>query len=347
MRFWKKLDKPYTILDIWNSCNLRCSFCYHDYIREKKDFFKPYSEIKKWIEDISKRSNFVIILWWETLLHPNIWDIMNDFKNNWVAVSITTSGYFFTDKSLLKKLLKYENLTNLTVSIHTIFPEDWVWIYWDESVVPRINSWIDNLMEAVEKYNKYIFLVNSITWNKYNYKNLWKTIRFLHEKWFNIIQLSTIHAYDWYGFSKKNYDSLVPYIYLKKVFEEIEDLLDNGFVFIVKSMPLCLHRFFIKYNYWIKEFVHWDTHDSRVDSSGRSVWENQNKYKLELEKCKNCYAYKKYCFWSYKHYDKKYSDREFKSLSKEEVMELKHKKFDTLKNHNRKKAIEKRRDQLI
>ncbi len=330
---WWKDNKPHTILDIWNSCNLRCSFCYHDYAREKKDFFKSYKYIKEQINDIAERSNFVVILWWETLLHPDIWKIMDDFREKDVYVSITTTWYLFTNKKLLRKLLGYSNLSSLTISIHTIFEEDGKGIYWKEWVVWEILKWLDNLMEIKDEYNKDLFLANSITWNYDNYKNLWKTIRYLYEKWLNIIQLSTIHAYKWYWFSQKNYNALAPYIFLKKTFEEVDDLLEDGLIFIIKSMPLCLHRFLIKYDYWIKEFVHGDTHETRLDDHWNSVWENQNYTKLKLDKCEGCYAYWKYCYGSYKFYDKKFGDKEFKTLTKKDVTDLKYKKFTTLKKY--------------
>ncbi len=331
--FWKKYDKPFTQLDLWNSCNLRCSFCYYDSERKQNDYFKDLDLIKNQINEIWKKSNYVSILWWETLLHPDFWEIMDILNNKWLIVGVVSSWYFFWDKKIMKKLLSYDNLDVITISIHTIFENEWEKIYWEKNIVSKLLSWLDWLLDWVKKYNSNINVINYITWNKYNYKNTHKVIDYVNNKWIKIIQISWIHAYSSFGFSINNYNSLVPYIFLKNTFENIKPLLNKGLIIMVKGFPLCVHRFFIDYNYWIKEFMFWETYDSKLDSVWEKVWDNQMDYKITLDKCKKCYAYKKYCFWVYKFYYKKYKDKELKSLSKREVELLKNKKFDNLQNY--------------
>ncbi len=59
--------------EIWNACNLRCTFCYNDSFREDRQFFKDIDTINKELNELKKDE-----ITWVTIIYM-IWrNILNN-----------------------------------------------------------------------------------------------------------------------------------------------------------------------------------------------------------------------------------------------------------------------------
>lgn len=321
------------ILELWNRCNLRCSFCYLDSERNRDNFFKSIDVLKNEVDKIEKTVKAVVLLWGEPLIYEHIFELFDYLKIKQMRFCLVTSGYHLSDSNLLKKVMEYDNMEMFIISIHTIYEQPALKIYGLPWIIQHHIKGIDNLVKvAQETWRNDLPLVNNMVLNKYNVDHIDKVIQHLFDRGISLFQISTMHIYtNW--FSKRNYDSLVPYIYMLKSLRRIKKLINTQvWLFRIKSMPLCIHRFFMEFNYIIKEFVYDER--TRIDSWWEiDVWDNQKPMREKIKKCEWCYAYGKECFWPYKYYLNKFWDKEFKTLSKDEYLKLYQKSYNEQNKH--------------
>lgn len=101
-------------MEITNSCNNKCIFCYNETVCEEKKYMSLEKAIKI-IDELKKNEVFgIIIIGGECLLHKNITEIINYISSKNMFVSIITNGGLLADK--VDELIKTE-ISNIQVSL--------------------------------------------------------------------------------------------------------------------------------------------------------------------------------------------------------------------------------------
>ena len=305
--------KPKVGLEIWDFCHVNCKFCYNDLLKEKK--FKDISGIIDEIKKIAKISDRIILSWWETLLHPNIIEILKECRKYNIWINLITLWDRLSDLNFLKKILSIWSITSIQVSVNTLNLAEEKDLYWVEWIVKKQIKWLQNL----KKYCNVPYYV-SIVINKYNINSIWDIILNLNKNyWIKHFYISAIHIFKW--ISKNNIISTTAYIKLKKELEKVKTKCNKGEIEItLKSFPLCIHKFFVGIKHTIKELTIEDS--IKCNSFWETDWQIKNKFKIKTTSCNSCYAYWKTCFWPYEYYVKLYWDKEFKSLNEKEYNDL-------------------------
>jgi len=115
---WTKNDHPNAWIEVTEVCNMACPGCYRGCdIKELKKEHKPLEKVKEEILLFKKIKNCqsVMLSGGETLMHPNILEIVYFARKNNIKPIVLTNGTLLT-KPLLKKLKK-AGLSALQLSI--------------------------------------------------------------------------------------------------------------------------------------------------------------------------------------------------------------------------------------
>jgi MoaA/NifB/PqqE/SkfB family radical SAM enzyme len=298
------------ILEVWTTCHVNCTFCYKEYDKNIKNYFKSLKDIKEEIKLISKKTNKVLLTWWETMIYPYICELLEECHKYNIKVCIVTVWDKISDMDFLKKIINTWSVDSFQLSIHTLEKDEWIIIYWKEWIVEKQIKWIKNLLEL----NSIKFWIN-IVMNKYNINSIWKTILSINDMWVKIFYISAIHIFDWV--TKNNILSAVLYIKIKEQLEIIKDRLDNWKLLLaLKSFPLCVHKLFDKFKYEIRELNILDS--LKANNNWETDWEVKKRFKSKIHNCEWCFAYEKKCFWPYTFYVKMFWAKEFKALNNDD-----------------------------
>lgn len=103
-------------LIISRECTQKCSFCPHSLESFKKFKTEKFMDIKiieKILNDLEYEVNFDIACFGEPLLHKDIFNILNLLKD--FNVKLTTNGLMFYNKDFLKKYLKFNIKTYISI----------------------------------------------------------------------------------------------------------------------------------------------------------------------------------------------------------------------------------------
>lgn len=118
-------------IEIINICNLKCSFCPEG----KRE--KSYMSIENFKEVINKIKGYTKLIALhikgESLLHPNLKEILEICEDEGIQVNITTNGTLLKDK--VDILALYNSVRQINISLHSI-----------------------NINENNEKYNTYTYV---------------------------------------------------------------------------------------------------------------------------------------------------------------------------------------------
>ena len=306
-------------ISIWNACNLRCKFCYNDLQRDSRQFFRPYTDIVRELLQINNKNTHIIIVWWEPLLYPHIFDLLDKIESLWFCwIWLVTNGICLDNDWIIERLLKYKSLS-LEVSIHSDSE------HLEASVTQRSNNFLKKergilrLLALKKSLNSDLYIhVNTVA-NRYNIEHLSDVIKYTYNLWLKNISLSCIYNLWW--FSETNLSTVVKYSEILREIVKISSLLDwNKLNLKVNWLPLCFHKneSLLSLHYKIREL------DCIVvdDNDGEG---EKKKFKITTNKCNNCYAYKRHCNWIFDFYLREYSDSEFVPLTKDDIILLNNK----------------------
>lgn len=102
-------------IEITNSCNFNCSFCFPS-IRKKK--FITTTEFREVVQKIRPFSDFIYLhVLGEPLLHPQLDELLTIAEDAGLFVNITTNGALIEQK---KEILRKHHIRQLNISIHDI-----------------------------------------------------------------------------------------------------------------------------------------------------------------------------------------------------------------------------------
>jgi len=96
------------VIDIIDTCNLACPYCFGPINSLKR---KSAKEVEKLIKDETK---YVVLTWWEVLLHPDIEQIIKLVYDKWKKVIFHTNGILL-NKEFLDRNKKYLYRINLPI----------------------------------------------------------------------------------------------------------------------------------------------------------------------------------------------------------------------------------------
>lgn len=306
------------IISLWNACNLRCKFCYNDYGRDHKQEYFSFENIRS---QIDLAQDYVCIVWWEPLFHPNIFEILDYvlFKKIKI-VWIVTNWIRFSDNDFLEKFIKYK-VDVIQFSIHSDNPQidelissrKWAFINREKGII--------NYMKLIKNNNLKIEIYSNTVPNKYNIDRLDYVIKYINSFWIKNIVISGIYNIKWFTDTNRSilckYSEIVEKINLLKDF-----IVENRINLEVHWIPLCIHKNILIWRYKIREL--WKKEIRKILHSKETSWLAQyNKdYKILISKCKTCSAYWKFCLWVFKDYVEQFGEEEFMSLNNSEILWL-------------------------
>jgi len=231
-------------LRIVNTCNNNCLYCLEQSYRNKQKFIDKkiiFSEIEN---NFDKNITFY---WWNPLLHPDLNDIINYSKSNWLKSIWLLTNWFWLSSSVL------DDLINLWLNS--------IWIYFNSFDEEKHNLIVNGWIKLSELKDILILLNNNkiftkiiIHINKQNINTIYKDMLILNKKFW----ITTFEFINYFPFDRpydlyKNYlefNELVNRAYIDKIFLVIKKLnLKVSFVKFPKT-------FFWKYkNYY--DFNNW------------------------------------------------------------------------------------------
>lgn len=176
VKFDNTLNRPKMLTwDITNRCNLSCKHCLncsgdsliHDFSNELNRTY----QISLAHQIAELKPDQCCLCGGETLLNPNIFDIIKIISSNGVMVNMVTNGLLITDD--IAKKLKFSGISNVQVSIDGLG-------YQHDIFRNKIGSF-NRSIEAIEilKSNKINVMISCCP-NKLNFGNIDTYIEYMH-----------------------------------------------------------------------------------------------------------------------------------------------------------------------
>ncbi len=271
-------------LRIVNTCNNNCVYCLEQSLRRKDKFINKYI-----IFDLLKKEKNKEILnffWGNSLLHPDLIEIIEFAKNIWFKNIGLLTNSFWLEKYNLEEFIK-NNLTSFWIYFNNFDGKKHNLIVW--------KNWINlkKLLENIEKLKQNHFFVKIIIHiNKQNIDTIYKDILILNKKlWI------------------KNFE-FINYFPFDRPYDEFKNILEYGILknrknidkifLVIKKLQLSINfgkfskEFFWKnkefYNFqnWILEQI-WEEDLEVLESKKEPFCKKQNR-------CSSCFLKDK-CKW--------------------------------------------------
>lgn len=263
-------------LRIVNTCNNDCLYCLEQSYRGKDKFINlPI------IYDIIKQSNDKNITFygWNSILHPNIIEIINFCKNIWInSIWLLTNSYWLTD------------------NLFTILLKNWlnsIWIYFncfDKNKHELIVNWwisYNQLLKNLEFISKsWIYKKIIININNQNISDLYKDLIILRTKY----GFKDFEFINYFPFDRpyNNYKNILEYDY-----ENNREYIDKIFIIINKfNLNVNFYKFpknffwnfpnFYSYEKWILNQIWLEDIERLSLKSGVPFCFSENR-------CSNCF----------------------------------------------------------
>lgn len=96
------------VIDVIDTCNLACPYCFGPINSAKR------LSLQQVEEKIQPNAKYVVLTWWEVLLHPEIEDIIKLVYNKWKKIIFHTNGILL-NKDFLDRNKKYLYRVNLPI----------------------------------------------------------------------------------------------------------------------------------------------------------------------------------------------------------------------------------------
>lgn len=249
-------------------CNFKCIFCHIPQLKPKQLSFRDVLKIIMSVDHSSP--NIFSISWWEPWSVAYLSKLIKFIKkcNAWHHINLETNGFFLSNYAYTQELVD-SWLNSILLSFHSHKEDDFNKITW-------VKKWFTILEKTFEVLKKVDIEVEiSLVLCKYNYNDLYYTVKYLNEKVnYRWLLVSNI-------FERINYDS-------KKDFHiELENIyspLLKAYNLLKKSkkeinscwIPMCYLTWF-EDSYYIWQF-------------------NDNRYYQKSSKCDKCII-NNYCRW--------------------------------------------------
>ncbi len=219
-------------LNIWYKCNYDCVYCVIWWIQDefKSEDFVSLEKIKS--IDLSNYSS-VWLTWWEPTIHPNFFEILDYFHENWLEIFMQTNGSMLWVDEFFRKIKKYNieyqlPLNSFNEKIHNVIMK--------HKNAYNLTLWgIKNILNDWRGDN----LTVKIILTKLNYNHIWKTVSFL-------CSLGVKKFYIAYPVIKWNLlkyvDKLVPkYSEIKSFLDELIEIEEKECIrYVLESFPYCV-----------------------------------------------------------------------------------------------------------
>ena len=271
-------------LRIVNTCSNDCLYCLEQSYREKEKYLNLENIL--YLLDQEKERNILYFYWWNSLLHPKLFDIIRYAKKIWFNnVWILTNSFWITEKSI-------SDFNNIWLNSF--------WIYFNSFLEYRHNlivweKWIklDELLNNISLLSGNKFFVKIIIHiNKQNINTIYKDVLILNKKY----NINNFEFINYFPFDR-------PYSMFKKKLEyDIKDnklSIDNLFKIIDKINIECSFMKFSKdffwnnleyydYNKWVLDQI-WEEDNIRINTKNKP-------YCLIEKRCGTCFIKDK-CNW--------------------------------------------------
>jgi radical SAM protein with 4Fe4S-binding SPASM domain len=138
-------------IEITNSCNFACSFCFPS---SRKKRFMPVEEFREIVCKIKPFTNYIYLhVLGEPLLHPHLDEILTIAEENNLFVNITTNGSLISQK---KDILKKHNIRLVNISLHDI----------EENIPPeKLDSYFEEVLSFTKEISEKTYICLRL-WNK-------------------------------------------------------------------------------------------------------------------------------------------------------------------------------------
>jgi len=150
---WTEKNNPNWWIEPTTHCQLKCPWCYRWLDKWKIKLKHLDIEIlKKQVLNFKKHRNIqtVSISWWEPLMYPNIFELIEFIYSEWLFSKLYTN-WIWLDKELLTKL-KNSWLTEIVIHID-MFQNRPEWIWKNESELNILRKKYVNLFKEVPSIN--------------------------------------------------------------------------------------------------------------------------------------------------------------------------------------------------
>jgi len=173
-------------LEITNNCNFNCNMCQRTYFNlpEKDMSLQTFHKALSWFSDVADIREIIFGGWGETLMNPDIINMISEVKERNYNLSITTNG-FLLKCEMFDNILK-SGLDNLIISIEEL----------EESTTGhphglRVSENIINLLKGRGKNKKpRIILRTTLHYGKA--EKLYELAQFAREKKVDVFQITRL-----------------------------------------------------------------------------------------------------------------------------------------------------------
>lgn len=305
-------------LNLGETCNSRCKFCYNDKLREWDYSYTPIKDLLSQLDNLIKYTDSINLIWWEPLYYPSLFDVLDYCTKVWFKkITIVTNWTRLSDIDFCKRLISYDIIKRITLSIHSINSDIEENITQRKWFLEKKLKWLDNLLLFSWDINKNFTIAISLVINSYNYCVLSDTIDYFQNLWIKNISLSWMILTTWT--SNTNMDILPKYIDVIWSINKVNLLWDVRLIF--NWMPLCIYnKIKIESKFLIRELMKEHIHSIRTDWN--NLFDAHISYKTKCLACNDCYVYWTFCNWPYTYYIEKYWIEEFHWLEKKDFIKM-------------------------
>ncbi len=169
------------VINITNKCNLNCIYCFWPQKDDKNLSLENILNLSK-----SPDSKYIVLTWWEPLLHPDILNIIKGLHNIWKKVILHTN-WLLLDQQFISITKEYLYRINLPLdSIDEQINSKLRWIWHMKKVLENIDFikdlWVKlSITTTLTSINKpyfvelldYIQSIKPDLWRIFEFKNEW------------------------------------------------------------------------------------------------------------------------------------------------------------------------------
>ncbi len=290
------------------TCNNNCRFCVQADNKCKGN--RPLDEIKRDLEDSSKRCQDVVLTGGEVTIRKDFFEIVEYAKNlGYKVIQIQTNGRMFSSLDFCKKTIK-AGATEFSPALHGYCKEQHEFLTRAPGSFNQTVKGIKNL----KSLGAYV-LTNTVV-VKPNYRNLPEIAKLLVKLNVDQFQFAFVHPM---GNARKNFDDIIPRIslaapYIKKA---LQIGIGAGRSVMAEAMPYCLMRGYESYvseNFIPETEIAYSNSVFIEDYKKKRIAEGKMKFK----QCKEC-KYNSICEGPWREYSERLGCSEFfavKSSSK-------------------------------
>ncbi len=232
----EKFPLKHIILEITQSCNLRCLHCYNHWITDDKSM-KETNSPKRIIKTLKRLFALndiksVGITGGEPFLVKGIEEVFMFLKKQNKMVTIISNGTLISLEQI--KFLQKNDIGLIEISLHSVYPEV------HDTITGIKGSWERTVQTIRSMRENFLQVVPVIVLTKHNYEHIVETLRFMIELKLPVIM---VNRYNIGGRGiENNKDLLIDYKELNETFRKINDAAPTFRQRITSNVctPFCL-----------------------------------------------------------------------------------------------------------